>query len=157
MIAAILLAELKKKSLSLGAVESFSGGAFSSLICSIPGASKVFKGSVVSYSPSIKVNVVGVNKETIDEEGVVSSSVAVEMARKGRDLLKVDICVSFTGDAGPTLEEGNDSLGRCFLGISTKEETISKEYHFKGSRNEIRNAAVDEMLLLIEEIINKKD
>ena len=93
---------LKAKHLTIGSIESMTGGLFASSITSVPGASKVFKGSVVSYSPLIKENVVGVKKETIETFGVVSKEVAYEMASKGKKLLDVDICVSITGNAGPT-------------------------------------------------------
>ena len=88
-----LVKKLKELQLTIGSIESMTGGLFASNITSVPGASKVFKGSVVSYSALIKESVVGVKKETIDKYGVVSSNVAYEMAEKGRKLLDVDIFV----------------------------------------------------------------
>ncbi len=106
-----LVSYLKDKNLTIGSVESMTGGLFAARITSVPGASKVFKGSIVSYSPLIKENVVGVNKETIAKYGVVSKQVAYEMAEKGRKVLDVDICVSITGNAGPTSEPGEAGVG----------------------------------------------
>lgn len=140
---------LKEKGLTVGSIESMTGGLFASSITSIPGASKVFKGSVVSYSPLIKENVVGVDKFTIDTFDVVSKEVAYEMAQKGRKLLDVDICVSITGNAGPTSEPGKAGVGEAYIGVSTKDETIVTKHNFKGDREKIRH---DALLAMQEEI-----
>ena len=133
-----LVNKLKEKNLTIGSIESMTGGLFASTITSVPGASKVFKGSVVSYSPLIKENVVGVKKETISKYGVVSKEVAYEMADKGRKLLDVDICVSVTGNAGPTAEPGEEGVGSVYFGIATKEKVVVTKKVFSGSREEIR-------------------
>lgn len=133
-----LVQKLKEKHLTIGSIESMTGGLFASSITSIPGASKVFKGSVVSYSPLIKENVVGVNKETISKFGVVSKEVASEMAAKGKQLLDVDICVSVTGNAGPTAEPGEEGVGSVYIGIAFKDKVIVNKNVFSGSRDEIR-------------------
>lgn len=142
--------KLKELQLTIGSIESMTGGLFASNITSVPGASKVFKGSVVSYSALIKENVVGVKKETIDKFGVVSSKVAYEMAEKGRKLLDVDICVSVTGNAGPTAEPGEEGVGVVYLGISSKEGTRTIRKQFNGNREEIRQQT---LLALQEEIL----
>ena len=142
--------KLKEKQLTIGSVESMTGGLFASNITSVPGASKVFKGSIVSYSPLIKENVVGVKKETIKQFGVVSSEVAYEMADKGRKLLDVDICVSVTGNAGPTAEPGEEGVGVVYLGISTSKETRTVRKVFDGNREKIRQQT---LLALQEEIL----
>ena len=145
-----LVNKLKELHLTIGSIESMTGGLFASNITSVPGASKVFKGSVVSYSVLIKENVVGVKKETIDKFGVVSSNVAYEMAEKGRKLLDVDICVSVTGNAGPTAEPGEEGVGVVYLGISSKEGTRTIRKQFNGNREEIRQQT---LLALQEEIL----
>ena len=145
-----LVNKLKELQLTIGSIESMTGGLFASNITSVPGASKVFKGSVVSYSALIKESVVGVKKETIDKYGVVSSEVAYEMAEKGRKLLDVDICVSVTGNAGPTAEPGEEGVGVVYLGISSKEGTRTIRKQFNGNREEIRQQT---LLALQEEIL----
>ena len=90
---------LKSKNLTIGAVESMTGGLFASAVTDIPGASDVFCGSIVAYTPQVKCNLVNVRKETIDQFGVVSWEVASEMAYNGRTLLNVDYCIAVTGNA----------------------------------------------------------
>ena len=145
-----LVSYLKDKNLTIGSVESMTGGLFAARITSVPGASKVFKGSIVSYSPLIKENVVGVNKETIEKYGVVSKQVAYEMAEKGRKVLDVDICVSITGNAGPTSEPGEAGVGELYIGLSTNDGTKVIKKQFSGDREKIREQA---LLAMQEEVL----
>lgn len=92
---------LRRYGLTLGAVESATGGLLSHLITSVPGSSDYFKGAVTAYSNEIKVKLVGVKPETLKKHGAVSSQVAEEMASGGCKVLAVDICLSDTGIAGP--------------------------------------------------------
>ena len=137
-----LLQEYKEKGLTLGSVESMTGGLFSAKFTEIPGSSAVFKGGIVTYSVEEKINIVGVKKETIEQFGVVSEQVAIEMAELGRKLLNVDVCVSVTGNAGPTTEPGGKPVGCFYVGISSKNGTFAKEYLRPQKRNEVRNSAV---------------
>ena len=148
-----LLQELKNKGLTLGSVESMTGGLFSAKFTEIPGSSAVFKGGIVTYSCEEKINIVGVKKETIEKYGVVSEQVAMEMAEKGRKLLNVDICVSVTGNAGPTTEPGGKPVGCFYVGISTKSETSVKAYQKSQKRNEVRNSAV----LALRDLVHLKN
>ena len=137
-----LLQAYKEKGLTLGSVESMTGGLFSAKFTEIPGSSAVFKGGIVTYSSEEKINIVGVKKETIDKFGVVSSEVAKEMAELGRKLLNVDVCVSVTGNAGPTCEPGGKPAGCFYVGVSTKDGTVAEEHFLPQKRNEVRNGAV---------------
>ena len=148
-----LLKKLSEKSLTLGSVESMSGGLFAARFTDVPGASKVFKGAVVSYSPLIKENVVHVKKGTIDKYSVVSSQVAEEMARNGQKLLNVDVLISITGNAGPTCEPGEEKVGSVYLGLMIKDKYFGKHLALSGSRDEIRIKSVDEMKSFILEKI----
>lgn len=137
-----LLQEYKEKGLTLGSVESMTGGLFAAKFTEIPGSSAVFKGSIVTYSVEEKINIVGIKKETIDKFGVVSEQVAIEMAELGRKLLNVDVCVSVTGNAGPTAEPGGKPVGCFYVGVSSKTGTFAKEHFQPQKRNEVRNSAV---------------
>ncbi len=141
---------LTKKGLTLGSVESLTGGLFSSTVCGVPGASKTFKGGLVTYSASEKVALLGIDPKVIDDYGVVSKEVAKEMATKGQKRLDVDICVSFTGNAGPTREPGDAPVGRVEMCLVINENAIGLTKDFNLPRNLLREACVDAM---IEEIL----
>jgi nicotinamide-nucleotide amidase len=136
-----LVAALIEKKLTIGSAESFTGGLFAKTITDVPGASKTFKGSLVSYSPEEKVRFLSINPEAIDKYGVVSKEIASQMAINGRKALNVDICVSFTGNAGPEALDAL-SVGTCFIAIASKKFDCVYPVQFSGTRQEIREAAV---------------
>ena len=137
-----LLEAYKEKGLTLGSVESMTGGLFSAKFTGIPGVSAVFKGGIVTYSCEEKIALVGVKKQTIEKYGVVSEEVAKEMAEFGRKVLNVDVCVSVTGNAGPTCEPGGKPAGCFYVAVSSKNGTSVKEYLKSQKRNRVRNSAV---------------
>ena len=146
--------KLRQKSLTVGTVESASGGLIANSITNMPGSSKYFKGSVVSYSNEIKMKVVGVKKESIDNYGAVSSIVAEEMASGGRRLLGVDICLSDTGIAGPGGQTADKPIGLFYLGLSCKEGTYSQKHIFNGSRIENKQSATEAALSWLNEYLS---
>lgn len=141
-----VLKALESKGLTLGSVESITGGLFASTIVSVPGASKVFKGAIVTYCNEEKINLIGVEQTSIRDYGVVSQRVANEMAKGGKKKLNVDVCVSFTGNAGPSSEPGMAPVGRVNMTIATPWGRMQMQQDFTLTREEIREASVDMML-----------
>ncbi len=144
------------KLLTIGTVESATGGRISDKITNIPGSSDYFKGSIVSYSNEAKTNIVGVKKLILRKHGAVSSRTAIEMAKGGRKLLKVDICLSDTGIAGPTGAMPGKPIGLFYLGLSAKNSTLAKEHHFHGNREENKQSAAETALTMLKEYLEKK-
>lgn len=81
--------------------ESCTGGLVGHLLTEIPGSSNWFAGSAGVYSYTAKENVLGVDHDTLIQEGAVSYAVAQQMAQGARHLYEVDVAVSITGIAGP--------------------------------------------------------
>ena len=133
---------LEELGLTLGSAESFTGGLFASTITSVGGASKVFKGSFVTYATEEKVNLLCIPRYIVEEHGVVSEIVARMMCENARKILGVDVCVSFTGNAGPDAMEGKP-VGEVYIGIAYKENSEVYPLHLEGSRNEIQQQAVE--------------
>ena len=132
---------LKEKNLTIGSIESLTGGLFASTLTNIPGVSSIFKGSVVTYATEIKENVVGVSKDVVSQYGVVSKECAYEMALNGKKLLNTDIAISFTGNAGPSVMEGKE-VGKVFIGLAYKDEVETYELTLSGDRKEIRKTCI---------------
>ena len=128
--------------LTLGSVESFTGGLFASTITSISGASKFYKGSFITYATEEKINLLRIPEELVQQYGVVSKEIAYHMANNARQLLNVDVCVSFTGNAGPEAME-NKPVGEVHIGIVTAEKAEIYSLNLNGSRDEIRKQAVE--------------
>ncbi len=145
---------LKNSNKTLASAESFTGGLFASTITSYSGVSSFFKGGIVSYWSEVKNIFLGVSLKTIKEKGVISKECALEMVNGIRKLLNVDLAVSFTGNAGPSVMEDKPS-GLVYIGFNYLGETEVFELNLKGSRNEVQSQAVDFAMKKIKEILQK--
>ncbi len=132
---------LREKKLTLGTVESATGGLISNLITDIPGSSDYYRGSVIAYNNDIKTRVVGVKEETIAKNGAVSPQVVEEMAQGGRKVLAVDICIADTGIAGPGGGTRNKPVGLFYIGLSHGGGTYSQGHLFQGTRQQNKESA----------------
>jgi nicotinamide-nucleotide amidase len=146
---------LKSKGLTLGAVESATGGLISHLITNVSGSSDYFRGSVISYANETKMNVIGVKAATLKEYGAVSSQVAEQMAAGGRKVLNVDICVADTGIAGPGGATPGKVVGLFYLGLATKDGVSSRKHEFYGNREENKQLAAITALEWVKEYLLK--
>ena len=145
----------RERGLTLGSVESFTGGMFAKEITAVSGASKFYKGGLVTYATEEKARLLGISKDDIEQYGVVSEQIAYQMAENGRDLLDADVCVSFTGNAGPEAMEGKP-VGEIYIGLSSKDGTLVFPYMLKGTRNSIQEEGVNNALEIIKEKIFTK-
>ena len=144
---------LRQKKLTLGVVESATGGLLSHLITNVPGSSDYYLGSVTAYSNDIKIRVVGVKKTTLSKYGAVSSQVAEEMALGGREVLGVDICVADTGIAGPGGATPGKPVGQFYIGLSHLGGTFSQKHVFTGDREQNKHNAADAALNWLKEYL----
>jgi len=144
---------LRQKGLTLGVVESASGGLISHLITNAPGSSDYYKGSVTAYSNEVKIKIVGVSEATINQYGVVSAEVAKEMAQGGRKILGVDICLADTGIAGPSGATPEKPVGLFFIGLAHGEKTFTRKQNFHGDREQNKQSAAEAALLWLKEYL----
>ena len=146
-LASSLIKKLQEKDLTLAVAESLTGGLVAASLTEIPGASKVFKGSITAYSDEIKQNVLNANKETISKFTSISEQVALEMAINVRKIMKSDIGISTTGVAGPEKSAGF-APGLVFVAISIGDHNMCQKLELTGDRTQIRNQTVQEILQL---------
>jgi nicotinamide-nucleotide amidase len=144
---------LNKHHLSLGTVESATGGLIAHLITAVPGSSDYYKGSIVSYNDSVKTSLVGVKPQTLEKHGAVSAQVAEQMADYGRRVLDVDVCISDTGIAGPTGATLNKPLGLFYLGLASKEGSYNRKHIFTGNRQQNQEMAAQAALNWLQEYL----
>ena len=90
------------KNLTISTAESCTGGLLAYYLTREAGASEYYKGSVIAYNNSVKKNILKVSEETINNGNVISKECAIEMVLGLKSLINTDICVSITGNAGPT-------------------------------------------------------
>lgn len=125
---------LKEQQATISTAESCTGGMIASLITSIPGASSYFHGGVVSYDNSVKINTLGIKKDTILRDGAVSKECVEQMAQGVRNLMKTHYAIATSGIAGPEGGTKNKPVGTLWVAIAGADFTLSKELHFKGDR-----------------------
>jgi nicotinamide-nucleotide amidase len=135
-IEVVVLRAIEGRGWTLGTAESATGGMVASRITAVPGASRVYHGSVVTYTNALKESLLGVDPALIAEHGVVSEPVAEAMAEGARSLLRVDVAVGITGSAGPDPLE--QPQGTMAIAVATPEQTLSRSLRFPGDRERVR-------------------
>ncbi|MBT5266321.1 MAG: competence/damage-inducible protein A [Rhodospirillaceae bacterium] len=138
-----VLEMLGQRGLTLGLAESMTGGKVADRLVAIPGASKVFRGSIVAYASEVKFDVLGV-----PEGPVVSEDCALAMAEGARRVLKSDVGLAITGVAGPDEQEGHRA-GTGYIALSMDGMSEARIVHLPGDRERIRQYAVINLLDLL--------
>ena len=149
----ILFHNCLEKKLTITTAESCTGGMIASSIVSVSGSSAIFKSSVVTYSNEMKSKILNIPLSLINENGAVSKVIAYTMAYNVLDLMNSDISIAVTGIAGPGGGSKNKPVGLVYIGIGTKQNTVTKRYLFKGNRLKVRQETTLEALKLANEII----
>lgn len=145
---------MRKNGLTLSMAESCTGGNMAKKISAEAGASHFFKGSIVAYSKNIKIDILGVSQNTIDNYSVVSKEVAQEMALQSKIIFKTDYALSTTGNAGPTVDDTDKSVGVVFIAIATPDDVIIEEFNFGKPREKvIERASIKGLEMLRREIL----
>ncbi|MFC2002539.1 CinA family protein [Chloroflexota bacterium] len=144
---------LRQKGLTLGVVESATGGLISHLITNVSGSSDYYNGSVTAYSNETKIKVAGVKEDTISTYGAVSYQVVEEMAEGGRKVLAVDICLADTGIAGSGGATPGKPVGLFYFGLSYASGTYSQKHNFAGNRQQNKQSAAEAALGWLREYL----
>ena len=140
---------LKEKGKTLAVAESCTGGYISHQITSVAGCSDYFKGSVVSYSNSIKQNMLGVSAKSLEEFGAVSEQVAKEMVMGVKNTFNTDFAIATTGIAGPGGGSEEKPTGTVWIAIADENKVFVKKFQFGRDRetNIIRSGQTAMQLL----------
>ncbi len=143
---------------TVSVAESMTGGGLGARITSAPGASAVFVGGVIAYTPALKRKLLGVKSETLLEHTPVSDAVAREMAEGVRDRLSTTYGLSITGNAGPTSDDGDRPLGLYYVACAGPRRTVVEEVRTRSEREEVRRRATQmAMVLLRQELLNARE
>jgi nicotinamide-nucleotide amidase len=151
-LAAKVIDLLRERRQTISCAESITGGAITSELVSVSGASDVLLGSIVAYSKEIKISQLGLSAELIDDKGLVSKEVAIAMAKGARQRLGSSWAISSTGSAGPTALNGS-SPGEIWIAILGPDRQESVKYSLNGARQEVISGAVESALTLLERIL----
>lgn len=100
---------------TLGTAESCTGGRIAEAIISVPGASKYYKGGIVSYTNEVKESLLGVSHALLEEKTAVCEEVAVAMVEGACRTLHTTYAIASTGVAGPTGGSKEIPIGTIWL------------------------------------------
>ncbi|MBW6468542.1 MAG: nicotinamide-nucleotide amidohydrolase family protein [Coriobacteriia bacterium] len=126
---------------TISLAESCTGGSIAAALTSVPGASSVFLGSVVTYADDMKRGLLGVGAETLRDHGAVSAETACEMASGVRELTGADVALAVTGIAGPTGGSTAKPVGTVWFAVASGTDVVQERHHFSGDREIVRARA----------------
>jgi len=118
-----LLWEMDK---TVGTAESCTGGRIAEAIISVPGSSKYFKGGVISYVDEVKMSLLGVDAQLLEEKTAVCEEVAIQMVKGACQVLNTDYAISATGIAGPGGGTKEHPVGTIWLACGTKDRQVTQ-------------------------------
>lgn len=125
---------LRQVNKDIAIAESCTGGFISQMFTSVPGSSAYFKGSVVSYSNDLKIQLLGVRQDSIVAHGAVSEQVAREMAEGIRKNFGTDYALAVSGIMGPGGGSEEKPVGTVFMAVSSTAGTEVRKMNLHYSR-----------------------
>lgn len=140
--AALLIELLQDRGLKVATAESCTGGSVAARITSVPGASAVMNGGVVSYSNDVKTGVLGVDPKAIETEGAVSRTVVEQMASGVARLCNADCAIATSGVAGPGGGTPDKPVGTVWMCVLTPTGSCSWCSRFPGDRDRVIDRTV---------------
>ena len=108
-----------------GTAESCTGGRIAEAIISVPGASKYFKGGIISYVNEIKERILGVDPQVLEEKTAVCEEVAIAMVKGACKVLNTNYAIAATGFAGPTGGTKDIPVGTIWLACGSLERVVT--------------------------------
>ena len=135
---------LDKRDETIAFAESCTGGELSSRITKIPGSSKYFLGSFITYSNKLKKDILKVSDKTLKEKGAVSIQTVKEMIKGVFDITDATYAIAISGIAGPTGGSQEKPVGTICLAIAKRSEDIDAGIlHLPFTRSLIIKAATN--------------
>ena len=132
--AEIALHKLRSHGCTFATAESCTGGNIAHLFTAIPGCSDTFTGGVVSYANDVKMGLLGVRAETLENDGAVSEATVRQMAEGVARACCADCSVASSGIAGPGGATPGKPVGTVWLAAHTPAGTVTRLCHFSGDR-----------------------
>jgi nicotinamide-nucleotide amidase len=156
-IQAAILKLMMEKNKTLATAESCSGGYIAHLLTSIPGSSKVYKGSIVSYANEVKMGELKVREETLNKYGAVSEQTVKEMLSGLLSKIDADFGIATSGIMGPDGGSAEKPVGTVWIAVGNKTDmkTIRHQLRFNRERN-IEQTAMLALISLFRLIRDEK-
>lgn len=140
---------LAERGWTIAAAESCTGGLLTSLLTDISGSSSYVQGGVVTYSNEAKMNILGVDEQTLMLHGAVSPETAREMAANVKHMFGVDVGIGITGIAGPGGGTTEKPVGLVYIGVAKGDSVEAHRYVWDGDRITNKRHSAEQALRLI--------
>lgn len=147
-------AKLRDSRRTVAVAESCTGGRLGDALTDAPGSSDYFLGGLISYSNDAKVDLLGVDRSVILEEGAVSEKAAGMMAQGVMRLFGADVGIGITGIAGPTGATPTKPIGLVYVAVCSPERTECVRYVFEGTRTSVKDQAVARAIQLLSSFLD---
>jgi len=142
---------------TVGTAESCTGGRIAEAIISVPGASKYFKGGVISYTNEIKESLLGVDHLLLEEKTAVCEDVAVEMVKGACRTLNTNYAIAATGVAGPSGGTREIPVGTIWLACGSPERVITLKVEEDHGRDINLAIATNKAMLLFRDYLKDEN
>ena len=129
---------LRKQHATVSVAESCTGGMLGERLTAAPGSSDYFVGGFITYSKEMKVQLLGVPPEVLQQFGAVSKETAEAMAVGARLRTASTYALSVTGVAGPDAGGEPVPVGTVYVGLADAAGVLSLHRQFIGDRTRIR-------------------
>jgi nicotinamide-nucleotide amidase len=147
---------LKKNNKTLSTAESCTGGYIAHLLTSEAGSSKFFPGGVVSYSNSVKKDVLNVSQKTLDTDGAVSEETVQQMVKGALAVLKTDYAIAVSGIMGPDGGSTEKPVGMVWIAVGNHEKTITQKFNFRFDRKRNIELTANNALNLLRKFVQSE-
>lgn len=151
---AVLGELLVQRGLHLAVAESCTGGLIGHRITNVPGSSAYYSGGVIAYANQVKMNVLGVSAQTLDEHGAVSEQTVLEMARGVRQALGTEIGAAISGIAGPDGGTAEKPVGLTWIGLSAPGVEKAWQHIWPGSRLQVKQQSAQQVLRILVDYLS---
>ena len=148
---------LTERGLTISVAEACTAGYVGHLLCAPAGASAYFWGGVIAYSGGSKRKLLGVSDELQQQYTSVSPEVALDMARKVREVMDTDIGISTSGVTGPGQGHSNRPLGFFYIGLATRDgHEHAQDFQWDGDRMSTKEQTAYAALEMVRDYVSQR-
>ncbi len=145
---------------TLSTAESCTAGRIASVITAVPGSSAYYKGGIICYANEVKVNLLGVDAQTIEEQTPVCEDVVKQMVAGSIKLFGTDYAVAISGYAGPGGPDGGKSgviVGTIWIAVGSNDRIVTRMVEEDNGRDKNLSSATSVAMHMLIDFIKEDE
>jgi nicotinamide-nucleotide amidase len=149
-----IIRDFTARRLMVSTAESCTGGLIAGALTEIPGSSAVVDRGFVTYTNTAKIEMLGVEEETLIRFGAVSQEAARQMVHGALFRSRAAVAVAVTGIAGPDGGSAEKPVGLVHLAAKSRSGRLIHRKMLYGDigRDQVRLATVRTALGMIQDL-----